>query len=113
VPYDQRPLLTMEALRVLRPGGTFCIIEHNPWNVVTRLIVSRTPVDADANLLRPSETRRLLSQAGTQIVGTQYFLLLPEAIYRHLSAIESALLTLPLGGQYAVFATKPRGRGLY
>jgi SAM-dependent methyltransferase len=107
VPCDERPRLTMEALRVLRPGGTFCIIEHNPWNVATRVIVSRTPVDADANLLRPSETRRLLSQAGTQIVGTRYFLLLPERVYKYIGAIEAVLEMVPVGGQYAVFAEKP------
>src|SRR5213594_3105263 len=31
---DQRRLLTTEALRVLRPGGIFCVIEHNPLNPV-------------------------------------------------------------------------------
>src|SRR5437870_1053056 len=44
VPADRRNVLTNEAVRVLRPGGTFCVIEHNPINPVTRLIVSRTPV---------------------------------------------------------------------
>jgi SAM-dependent methyltransferase len=104
VPYEDRLRLTKEALRVLKPGGTFCIIEHNPWNVATRIIVSRTPVDADAKLLSPPETRRLLSQAGTRILGTRYFLLFPQKVYSHLSSIEGALQGVPLGGQYAVFA---------
>jgi SAM-dependent methyltransferase len=106
VPYGERLRLTAEALRVLRPAGTLCIIEHNPWNIATRVIVSRTPVDADAKLLSPPETRRLLARAGTRVMGTRYFLLLPQAIYSHFGAIEGALQSIPLGGQFAVFATK-------
>jgi SAM-dependent methyltransferase len=107
VPVDARPRLAIEALRVLRPGGTFCIIEHNPWNIATRVIVSRTPVDADANLLRPRETRRLLSNAGAGVLATRYFLLVPQMIYSYFRPIEEGLEPLPLGGQYAVFAQKP------
>ena len=107
VPVDGRLQLTMEALRALKPGRTFCIIEHNPWNIATRVIVSRTPVDADANLLTPRETRRLLSNAGAKVLGTRYFLLLPQMIYSYFRPIEEGLETFPLGGQYAVFAQKP------
>src|ERR1700688_552756 len=36
-----RPFLTSDISRVLRPKGLFCIIEHNPFNPITRLIVHR------------------------------------------------------------------------
>ena len=36
---EERAALTREAARVLRPGGVFAIIEHNPLNPATRLIV--------------------------------------------------------------------------
>jgi SAM-dependent methyltransferase len=101
---DLRPSLTAEARRVLKPGGWFAIIEHNPYNPATRLIVSRTPVDAGAILLNPSETRRLLRDAGLQIADQQYFLLCPERLYRRFRSVESALRRLPCGGQYAIFA---------
>ena len=32
-----------EVVRVLGPGGVFPVLERNPYNPVTRLIVSRTP----------------------------------------------------------------------
>src|SRR5262249_15621841 len=64
VPVEQRSEFTHEVFRVLKPGGVFCIIEHNPLNPVTQLIVSRTPVDADAQLLRAKESGRLLRGAG-------------------------------------------------
>ena len=107
VPEDQRPSLTAEIRRVLRPDGIFCIIEHNPFNPATRLIVSRTPVDADAQLLTARTAGRLLTGAGTKVVETRYFLLFPQQIHAHLRALEDSLSTLPLGGQYAVFASNP------
>ena len=88
---------------MLKPGGTLAIIEHNPYNPVTRLIVSRTPVDADAILLRPAETRRLFRGAGLTVEEQRYFLYLPEYLYRRLGGLETALAKVPLGGQYAVF----------
>lgn len=106
VPRNDRPRLTREVLRVLKPAGIFCVIEHNPWNVVTRVIVSRTPVDVDANLLSAPETRRLLSEAGSSVLGTHYFLLFPQAIHSYLGHIEDALSGLPFGGQYSVFAKR-------
>jgi SAM-dependent methyltransferase len=104
VPPAMRASLTKDIRRVLKPGGTFCIIEHNPYNPVTRLIVSRTPVDADAILLRSSETRGLLRKQGFRIDRQQYFLYFPEAVYRRVGALEAALQHVPFGGQYAVFA---------
>jgi ubiquinone/menaquinone biosynthesis C-methylase UbiE len=106
VPFQQRPPFTCEALRLLKPGGIFCVIEHNPWNPATRIIVSRSPIDADANLLSFSETRRLLSAGGAEVVAAKYFLLFPETMHRYVSAIEDGLEALPLGGQYSVFCRK-------
>jgi SAM-dependent methyltransferase len=101
-----RAALTSEVGRILKPGGVFGVIEHNPYNPATRLIVSRTPVDADAILLTASSSRRMLAEAGFAIASTRYFLFFPEKLYRRRSRIEDALAWLPLGGQYAVFATK-------
>jgi len=106
VPAADRPALTVEIGRVLRPGGVFCMIEHNPFNPVTRLIVSRTPVDADAILLPSSEAWELTIEAGFAPLERDYFLYLPQALYRYLGRMEAALTKVPLGGQYALFSTK-------
>ena len=106
VPPAKRPTLTVEIGRVLRPGGIFCMIEHNPFNPVTRLIVSRTPVDADAILLPASEAQRSAAAAGFAPLERDYFLYFPQAIYRYLGRLEGALTKVPLGGQYAVFSKK-------
>ena len=105
VPDDQRAAFTGEILRLLKPGGIFCLIEHNPLNPVTKLIVSRTPVDADAKLLTAREARRLLSSAGCSILDTRYFLFLPERIHRYLAPLEDRLSRVPLGGQYCMMCS--------
>jgi SAM-dependent methyltransferase len=107
VPLSSRLTLSREAYRVLRPEGTFAIIEHNPYNPVTRLIVSRTPVDADAVLLRPCEAREWMRLGGFISHAPRYFLYFPEPIYRRAGhRLERLLRSVPLGGQYAVFGIK-------
>lgn len=104
VPPAARFALTAEIRRVLVPNGIFAIIEHNPYNPVTRVIVSRTPVDADAILLKPSECRELMQSAGFSVDASKYFLCFPEYIYGRLKDFEDQLSQVPLGGQYAVFS---------
>ena len=104
---EARTLLTNEIRRVLSPGGLCCVLEHNPWNPVTRAIVKRCPVDVDAELLTSGETRSLLKNCGLEPVRTQYFLYLPESLFASLGGAEKLLSKLPLGGQYAVLAKAP------
>ena len=107
VPPSSRLALTREAYRVLRPGGVFAMIEHNPYNPVTRLIVNRTPVDADAVLLKSSEANEWMRSAGFTCHAPNYFLYFPEPLYRRGGdRLEHLLKGLPLGGQYAIFGSK-------
>jgi SAM-dependent methyltransferase len=106
VPPGDRRTLTGEIARVLRPGGIFCMIEHNLNNPVTRRIVSRTPVDADAILLPVTEARQLAAGAGLAPIEQDYFLYFPQALYRYLGRMEAWLSKVPLGGQYALFSRK-------
>jgi SAM-dependent methyltransferase len=107
IPVEGRAAVTAEVSRILKPGGVFSIIEHNPWNPATRLIVSRTPVDADAILLRASETASWMKSAGLKPIHREFFLYLPESIYYKAPWFERMSKKIPLGGQYAVFGKKP------
>jgi len=104
-PHDRAALAT-DMLRVLKPDGVFAIIEHNPLNPAVQVIVRRTPVDAHATLLSARTARRLMRQAGLQVIATQHFLYVPQALYRWGRFAERALGRVPLGGQYAVFGRK-------
>ena len=103
---DARTQLTRSVRRVLRPGGLFCIIEHNPWNPVTQLIVRRCPVDADAELLSASFARRLVRSSQFTVLDTAYFLYFPDIVFRWIGKIEGPLRGAPIGGQFAVFCRK-------
>jgi SAM-dependent methyltransferase len=94
--------LTTDILRVLKPKGIFCIIEHNPFNPIAQLIVRRCPLDLHARLLTPMTAKRLVKEAGMKVLETEYFLYLPERLYRILSRTEEVMSRLPFGGQYAI-----------
>ena len=104
---DDRKLLVQEIRRVLTPGGWCCIIEHNPHNPVTRTIVGRCPVDADAELLSAREAGRMLKASGFSSLSSRYFLYLPEKLFLRFGALEKMLSRIPLGGQYAILAQAP------
>jgi SAM-dependent methyltransferase len=89
-----------EIRRVLRPGGLVCVIEHNPFNPLTRLAVARCEFDRDAVLLRAGQTERLMANAGLRDIDTRYFLLLPWATPL-MRRIEHSVRRAPLGAQYA------------
>jgi len=102
-----RAVLSAEIRRVLRPGGVFAMVEHNPFNPAVQLIVRRTPIDAHAILLTAARARHLMRDSGFAIAATQYFLYVPQQLYRAARGVERLLARVPLGGQYVVFGRKP------
>ena len=101
-----RPFLTADIYRALKPGGLFCMLEHNPLNPVTRLIVRRSPIDSRAQLLTSTAARNLARAAQMKILATRYFLYFPERLYSRMAVAEEMLSGLPFGGQYAVVCRK-------
>lgn len=104
VPAAEWRAFAADMVRVTRPGGLVCIIEHNPFNPLTRLAVARCPFDADATLLRAGRCAALLRDAGARDVETEFFLLLPSRA-RPAQRLEKLLRALPLGAQYLTCAT--------
>jgi ubiquinone/menaquinone biosynthesis C-methylase UbiE len=95
--------LILEMKRVLRPGGVICLIEHNAQNPVVRGMVKRIAVDVNAVLLKQRECHDLFKAAGFRSLGTEFFLYLPERLFRVLGGAEALGRRIPLGGQYAAF----------
>jgi SAM-dependent methyltransferase len=100
VPPAQWPDFIREMRRVTMPGGLVLIIEHNPFNPLTRLAAHRCAFDRDAVLLRAGITEQLLTDAGVRDIDTRYFLFLPSKAPAARS-IERYLTRLPFGAQYA------------
>jgi SAM-dependent methyltransferase len=103
VPPPERSGVMAEIRSVLSPGGSLVVFEHNPYNPVTRRLVSTCPFDRDAVLLPPRQTETLLSAAGLFVRARRYILFFP-AFLRALRFLEKPLGFLPLGGQYCVHA---------
>ena len=105
VPPAHRTQFASEMARVLRPGGLAVIIEHNPFNPITRLIVSRCEFDHDAVLLTPRTCRHLAREAGLEVVNQNFITFIPFRI-PGAEQIEKCLGWLPLGAQYVIAAVK-------
>ncbi len=90
----------------LKPGGLFAMWDNNPWNPATRFVMSRIAFDADAETLSAPHARRLLSQAGFEVLRTDYMFIFPRLL-SWLRFLEPPFAPLPLGTQYQVLCRKP------
>jgi len=107
IPINQRQDVTRILFERLVPCGLLFVFEHNPFNPVTRRIVSTCPYDEDAILLKPSEMKRYLQKTRFSLENQSYCLFVPPRLSR-LAFLESWLGWLPLGGQYWVQAKRPQ-----
>ena len=105
VPPGERGSLCSESSRVLRKDGSFAIIEHNPYNLLTQIVVARCEFDKDAHLLTRSMSKELLAGAGLRDVRGEYFMFIPSSgiLARR---IEASLSMLPLGSQHMSWGFK-------
>lgn len=105
VPPAQWTRFLQEMGRVAKPGGSVVIFEHNPFNPVTSRIVKNCPLDENAVLLSASKLKSHIRAAGLRDDRHDYILFFPidSAAAR---LVEKAISWLPLGAQYAVYATK-------
>ncbi|WP_297950365.1 class I SAM-dependent methyltransferase [uncultured Campylobacter sp.] len=81
------------------------VFEHNPYNPLTRRMVSTCDFDQDAVLLSKKELQSIFIQAGFKNNGSSYTLFFPP-ILKSLSFLEKFLKWLPLGGQYYISVKK-------
>ena len=95
-----------ELLRVLRPGGSMLVFEHNPYNPLTRKVVRECPFDEGVVLLQPRYTRRLLREAGFEPGEPKFYFFFPHAL-RALRPGERLLRRVPIGAQYYVMGRRP------
>ena len=94
-----------ELRRVVRPGGTLTIFEHNPYNPLTVRAVNTCPFDVNAKLISARIFAGRYRAAGWTRLKLRYHVFFPRAL-AFLRAAEPGLAWLPLGGQYSLTATK-------
>jgi SAM-dependent methyltransferase len=91
--------LLHEMRRATRRGGLVVVIEHNPWNPLTRLAVARCPFDVDAEIFGARAACAMLRQASLERVKRRHFLFFPTAA-SYAAHLERGLGVVPLGAQY-------------
>ncbi len=104
IPCNERKQVAAILKTMLVCNGKILLFEHNPYNPVTKWVVSRCEFDQDAILLLSRDSRMLLEYSGFQVERTVYFLFFPY-MFRILSKIEAFLSWLPFGAQYCVVAS--------
>ena len=99
VPPDCQRSLMLELYRVLKFRGQMLVIEHNPFNPLTRVAVNNCEFDKDAVLLTHFKTQQLFHSVGYKNVRSEYFLFFPFS--NSLSNyITKKLSWFPLGAKY-------------
>lgn len=105
IPIEEHLVILRELHRVLRPGGTLVIYEHNPLNPLTVHAVNTCPFDENAVLLKSWSLRHRVKTAGFQPRNVRYRIFFPRLLSL-LRPLERALMWLPLGAQYCIIAAK-------
>ncbi len=106
IPHIEHNNLFTEILRILKPGQSIFIYEHNPLNPLTQKAVRDCPFDDDAVLIASGDMKSRLSSAGFQNVKVEYKVFFPKFL-SFLRSFEKYLTFLPLGAQYRAIGIKP------
>lgn len=99
----QHQALFAALLKLLKPGGVFCIFEHNPINPVTRYIVATCPFDENAVLIPAGDFAARQKQAGFGKVEVAYTGFFPGSL-KALRPLERFMTAVPIGAQYYTLA---------
>lgn len=98
IPPSRRLAVARRLAGSLLPGGALSILEHNPWNPLTRWIVSRCPFDRGVKLLPVTEAKDLL-RLGKGPVQVLYSGFCPPPLFGA-ELIEGLFSSLPWSAQY-------------
>jgi SAM-dependent methyltransferase len=107
LPATNRPRFVSELSRVTRPNGLVVVMEHNPVNPLTRLVVRRCSFGHDAGMLRLGELEELYRGTGLAVIDRGFILVFPTR-RGPLLGLERRLARIPLGAQYYLAGRSPR-----
>lgn len=103
IPADRHVPLLREIRRVLQPGGSLLLFEHNPLNPLTRHAVDSCAFDRDAVLIGAGDMAARARAAGFANTAIAYRIFFPRAL-AGLRPLERFLTRVPFGAQYRLHA---------
>ena len=101
IPPKDRNKNTAILLTLLKDGGKLLLFDHNPYNPITRRLVSTCEFDKDAVLLTLNEIKQLFKKNHFKVIFSKYTLFFPPKL-KKIAFLENCLKWIPLGGQYCV-----------
>jgi SAM-dependent methyltransferase len=109
VMHHVRPDMRQEVIASLRdrlaPHGILIIVEHNPFNPLTRWAVANCAFDDDAILIPTAEAKRFVLRSGLEVVRRDYIVFFPRLL-SWLRRLEPYLSWCSAGAQYALMARR-------
>jgi ubiquinone/menaquinone biosynthesis C-methylase UbiE len=106
IPESLHTGLLSEIGRVMKPGGSLFLFEHNPWNPLTQHAVRNCSFDENAVLIDARKMNSRMEAAGLSRRKTVYRVFFPRFLAK-LRPLERYLTKVPMGAQYFVHAVKP------
>lgn len=94
-----------ELYRIMKPGGSVMIYEHNPLNPLTQYVFRNAEFDRDAKMIRARNFSNLFEMAGFHSIQLRYRVFFPKLFQRFIRT-EKYLTRIPFGAQYYIFARK-------
>jgi len=106
IPVDSRIAEVVKVITLVQPGGHVCVFEHNPFNPLTRRIVSKCEFDEGVVLVSKRKLGQLFTmQQESFDFRAGYCMFFPPALKRF-AFLERFIRRLPLGGQHFLIAQK-------
>ena len=105
IPHDEHKNILKELSGLLKPNGKLVIWEHNPFNPITKKIVTDCVFDQDAVLIYPHQMKKNMlgiPLTNIRIVYTTFF---PKSL-SFLNVLDPYMGWLPLGGQFVTYGEK-------
>ena len=102
IPSANRDSTFLRLRNLLTDNGKIIIFEHNPYNPITRRMVSTCEFDADAELITKGMLINQLNHCGFNVLNSGFCLFFPQILSKF-RPFEKYMTKLFLGGQFFVF----------
>lgn len=109
MPVNSRRAEVGRLLSLVQPGGHICVFEHNPFNPVTRRIVSKCEFDEGVVLVSRRHLRRLFASDYELFDFQSKYCMFFPPILKMFTFLDRFIGWLPLGGQHFLFGHKAMG----